>query len=145
MSGAIEDADAGQALDFGGIFPRVELRGLVGTDEQSERSVRVPGAQLAQGVDRVARRRAMKFQIIDGKIFFARDGETEHGKAVGGGGGSRRCFERRVIRRQQEQAVETEFFERGAGEDEVSVMHGIEAAAEDAESHGATLERVRVV
>lgn len=90
MSGTIEDCDTGQALDFFRIFPRAELHGLVGTDEQSELVVRVPGAQLAQGVDGVARRRAMKFQIIDGKVFLSPDGETEHGETVVGGGRARR-------------------------------------------------------
>jgi hypothetical protein len=78
----------------------------------------------------------MKFEVGGFEAGFAFDRELHHGETILRGGGFGVRFVRRPVGGNEKDAVEAEFLEGGAGEDEMPVMDRVEAAAEDAGVHG---------
>ena len=146
LAGAAHDQRRGQAKDLGRLLPVRHVAHGVGADQEEEFGLGQFVVNLPQRVDRVAEAAAVDFERADAPVDSGSrttrlaelgfDRQVEHFDALGVGGVRAAVLERLDGRRREPDFIERSLLVARTGERQVAVVHGIEAAAENAETHG---------
>ena len=118
------------------LVPALELPPLIHPHQEHESRCRVSTAELGQGVGRVRRSGAAHLEIAGLEQRIVRHGGLEHRPTNGGRRHVGVATMRRAGRQHEQHAVEREFVDRVAGDDQVSEVWRIERSPEDAELRG---------
>ena len=87
--------------------------------------------QFGQRIVRIRRTFALQFDIADLEEFMVADGQFEHGQAVFSFGWRNLFLERVYVSRHEEHQVEIGLLTDLLRQDEMSVVKGVEASAQD--------------
>ncbi len=136
MAGAGEGNEADERKQFQGLVPGVELGEGVGTDDEDEFDAGMKGLQVADGIEGVGCSGALEFNGEGFEAGFAGDGEMQHGQAVFVGGETGGGLVGRNGAGDEPDGVEIEETQGFAGDGEVSLVHGVEGAAEQSDGAG---------
>ena len=138
MGAAAQDDKGRQVVQFVGAPPGGQRGDVVFADEIKKLGLRPePLAQGQEGVDGVGRARAVKLQVIHIKTGLVFNGRADHLRTQVG----RSRLEGGLVRRDgvgnEIEPVKPQFFHSFAGQDQVTVVNGVEGAAVKSELHGA--------
>src|SRR5262249_42906691 len=114
-----------------------ELRQRVAAQQEPDDAGAPFAAQLAQGVDRVARSGPAQLDVQDSETGVARGGAPGHLESVGGRGEVGSRFESRYGGGDEVDGLEIEFFRSRFGKPQVRDVYRVECAPQEAYSTSA--------
>ena len=135
-TGAGEGHDAHEGQQLQRLVPGVQLGEGVGADDENKLLAGVKGLEGAEGVDGVGFSGAVEFNGECPEAGFVRDGELEHGEAVGIGSEVVDGFVGRDGAGNEPDSVQLKETKGLAGDGEMSFVHGVERAAEQPDGTG---------
>lgn len=109
---------------------------MIGSDEPAQFRGGMACGKLTDGIDGVAGPPATEFEVVDGKVGAASEGDPEPLEAERVGGGRNPRLEGRTGCRNEDDAVEGHFLARGFRHQKVTEVDGIEGSSIEADAHG---------